>query len=206
MPSPATFGTAQEEENGTCHRSWPSKYKRGTHREQYFASKPCTWQGRSVEWGGANPHRSESTTLASAANTKVSQLVNRLSCAGCCFILLLPSEFICMQTFGFLDHLRLTHCNMLIGCFPRRSSRQGLGSVESRSCSASSRMIISATFMPGVAACPGHPCSVLSYFLALPAPHIYLSSIPLSCPREELEASRAMPEGVFGCLAAHRHT
>lgn len=91
--------------------------------------------------------------------------------AGCCFILLLPSEFICMQPFGFLDHLRLTHCNMLIDCFPRRSSRRGLGSVESRSCSASGRMIISATFMPGVAACPGHPCSVFSYFLALPASH-----------------------------------
>lgn len=55
--------------------------------------------------------------------------------AGWCFILLLPSEFICMQMFGFLDHLRLTHCNMLIGCFPRRSSWRGLGSVESKSCS-----------------------------------------------------------------------
>lgn len=97
--------------------------------------------------------------------------------AGWCFILLFPSEFICMQTFGFLDHLRLTHCNMLIGCFPRRSSRRGLGSVESRSCSASGRMIISATFVPGVAACPGHPCSVLSCFPALPVPHINLSSV-----------------------------
>lgn len=67
-------------------------------------------------------------------------------------------------------------------------------------------MNISATFMPAVAACPGHPCSVLSYFLALPAPHIDLSSIPLSCPGEGLEASRAMPEVVFGLHAAHRHT
>lgn len=62
------------------------------------------------------------------------------------------------------------------------------------------------TFMPGVAACPGHPCSMPSFLLALPAPHIDLGSMPLSCPREGLEASYAMTEVVFGCHAAHRHT
>lgn len=52
--------------------------RKNPHIELYFASKSCTWQGRSTKWGGANRHGTESTTLASAANTKVSQLVNRL--------------------------------------------------------------------------------------------------------------------------------
>lgn len=119
------------------------------------------YKGRSTKWGDANRHREHH--LGFSCKHKVSQLVNRLrfTVAGWCFILLLPSEFICMQTFGFLDHLRLTHCNMLIGCFPWRSSRRGLGSVERRSCSASGRMIISA-----------HSCLGL----------LHAQDIPAACP------------------------
>lgn len=119
------------------------------------------YKGRSTKWGDANRHREHH--LGFSCKHKVSQLVNRLRfiVAGWCFILLLPSEFICMQTFGFLDHLRLTHCNMLIGCFPWRSSRRGLGSVERRSCSASGRMIISA-----------HSCLGL----------LHAQDIPAACP------------------------
>lgn len=50
---------------------------RKSRLERCFASKPCTWQGRRMEWGGANRHRTESTTLASAANTKVSRFSKR---------------------------------------------------------------------------------------------------------------------------------
>lgn len=57
---------------------------------------------------------------------------------------------------------------------------------------------------------PRTSLSALSYFLALPAPHIDLSSLPLSCPGEGLEASHAMPEVVFGYYAAptgtHEHS
>lgn len=158
LPTQATFGTAQGEDNRACHRSRLPRYKKKPHTEQYFASKPCTWQGRSMEWGGANRHRTEHHPGFSCKHKSVSVSKQAQPWLAASIRINLHADVWIFRPF------EVTSLHMLMGCFPRKSCPRGLGSVESRSCSASGRMIISATFMPGVAACPGHPsvCSATS--------------------------------------------
>lgn len=111
-----------------------------------------------------------------------------------------------MQRFRVLDHLRLTPCNMLIGCFPGGAAGGGLGSEENRSCSASGGMNGLCHIRVWCCCTPGTSLQRAQLLpdLANPA-HRAWSSIPLSCPGEGQEASHSMPGAVSGRPAACRH-
>lgn len=53
------------------------------HTGECLPSKPRTWQGSSMGWGGTNrrgaKRMTKESTLASAANTGVSRLANKMS-------------------------------------------------------------------------------------------------------------------------------
>lgn len=95
----------------------------------------------------------------------------------------------------------LQYVNQLLS---RRSSRRGLGSTESRNCSASSGMN-GLCHIHAWGRCTPRTSLQCAQGLISPTPHA-LSSIPLSRPREEQEASHAMPGVVSGRPAARRHT
>lgn len=163
-------------------------------------------------WGGSNHHGAEhiamESTLASPANTEVPRLANKLSRGlGCGWVVFYLASSIRIHLHAEVWIFRpfkvnsLQYVNRLLS---RRSSRRGLGSAESRSCSASGRMN-SLCHIHAQGRCTSLQRVQLLPGLVSPAHHA-LSSIPLSCPREGQEASHAMPGAVSGRPTARRYT
>jgi len=119
-----------------------------------------------------------------------------------------------MQRFGFLVHLRLTRCNMLISRFPGGAAGGGFGSAESRSCSASGGM--SGLFLGSLGLCPIRawgrcmPGTSVQRAQLLPglagSARRALGSVRLPHPVEGQEAPHAVPGAVSSRPTARRCT